>query len=128
MRLEKQVPGLDCPLDHEYSHEEWRAFVRCAREGMESGERLHKEFYDEVEVKHGLSPREVERAVRTAASLLLYEMEGTPRLGLWDPEKGFFVVGTLPDGFVLTAFQLVDERHRDVYINGFEGEKRWLKK
>ena len=125
MHFRKQAPGLDCPLDHEYSEEEWRAFVACAREGMVSGGRLHNDF--EVEIDgHDLSSREVEKAVRQDACLVLFETDLTPRLGLWDPRSELFLVGTVPDGLVLTAFPLEGER-AERYLQT-RSRVRWLKR
>ena len=125
MPFEKQVPGLDCPLDHEYSEQEWRAFIRCAREGMESGERLHNDF--EVEIDgHDLSSRRVEQAIRQDASLVLFETDSTPRLGLWDPHSELFLVGTIPDGLILTAFPLEGGR-AERYLET-RGWVRWLRR
>ena len=125
--MKKQVPGLACPLDHEYSVEEWRAFLRCAREGMASGERLHNDFELEV-AAHSVPTRAVERAARSDASLVRYvNHEGREALGLWDPHSRLFVVCTVPDGLVLTAYELRDEQHWERYINSFES-LRWLRK
>ena len=116
---------MPCPLDREYSEEEWHAFVECARKGMASGERLHNDF--EVEVaRHDLPTREVEKAVRADASLVVFETDTTPRLGLWDPHSELFIVGTIPDGLILTAFPLEGERAQR-YLNTRDGV-RWLKR
>ena len=125
--MKKQVPGLACPLDHEYSVEEWQACLRCAREGMASGERLHKEFYAEI-AGHWEPAREVERSVRADSSLIRYiNNEGCEALALWDPHSRLFVVGTVPDGLVLTAFPLDDEEHFERYVGRFRG-LRWLRR
>ena len=127
MPFAKQVPGLDCPLDHEYAHEDWTAFVKCAREGMASGERLHKEFDAKV-AAHEVEPREVERAVRADAVLVRYiNRKGRDTLGLWDPHSRLFLVATIPDGLVLTAFPLEDEQHWKSYVTRLEG-LRWLRR
>jgi hypothetical protein len=126
MDREARAPGLDCSLDHEYSTEQWRAFVQCAREGMHSGARLHHEF-DAKMVEHEIAPREVERAVNMKASLAYFESRGTPRLLLWDPSRRMVVVGTVPDGFVLTAYRLADSRDHEEYIGRLDG-MRWLKR
>jgi hypothetical protein len=125
MRLEKQVPGLDCPLDHEYSEEEWRAFVQCAREGMESGERLHNEFSAKLEEK-GLKEGEVQRALRSGAWLTIYRKSTASRLGLWDPRSDLMVVGTIPDGLILTAFRL--PLHRAAAYLERQADQGWLRR
>lgn len=125
MRPKKQVPGLECPLDHEYSAEEWRAFVACARKGMESGERLHHEF-DAKMAEHGLAPRQVETSVHFGAALACFVNQGVPRLALWDPRQRLVVIATVPDGLVLTAFPLRPGRDARDYLYGFD-EVRWLK-
>ena len=126
MPIAKQVPGLDCPLDHEYSEEEWRAFVQCAREGMESGERLHNEF-DAKMTEHGLSPRQVERAVHLGTALAHFVNQGMTRLAAWDPQQRLVIIATVPDGLILTAFPLRPGREPETYLYGFD-EVRWLRK
>jgi hypothetical protein len=87
---------------------------------MASGERLHKEFELEVGA-HKVSTRAVESAVRADASLVWYRNhEGHEALGLWDPHSHLFVVAMVPDGLVLTAYELRDEQHWARYIRQFE--------
>jgi hypothetical protein len=127
MPSEPSVPGLDCPLDREYSEAEWQAFLRCAREGMASGERLHRELYAKA-AEHSVGPWDVEHAVRADAALVRYtNRNGRDTLGLWDPHSRLFVVGTIPDGLVLNAFRLDDEQHWERYVSRFE-RLRWLKR
>ncbi len=117
--------ALNCQLETEYTAEEWRAFVECAREGMGSGERLHHE-YDAKVAAHGVSPRQVEHAVHGESSLVHFESEGLPRLLLWDPRQRMIVIGTVPDGLILTAYRLKRARDHLQYIKSLE-KARWLR-
>jgi hypothetical protein len=117
--------ALDCQIETEYNDAEWRAFVECARQGMTSGERLHHEYDAKIEA-HGLSPRQVEHAVHGQAALAYYEHNGVPRLALWDPQQRVVVVGTVPDGLILTAYPLKRTRDHVEYISSFENV-RWLR-
>ena len=117
--------ALDCQLEQEYSEEEWRAFLQCAREGMKSGERLHREFDAKMAQRHQ-SPRRVEKALSGGAGLVTYEDDGRPRLALWDPTSELLVVATVPEGLVLTAFAVHAPRI-DAYLRSFE-KTRWLRR
>ena len=122
--MDTTTPGLACPLDHEYSEEEWRAFVQCAREGMESGKRLHHEFSAKL-VEKGIPAARAEQAITSEACLSVYEKEGLPRLGLWNPRSEMMVIGTVPAGLILTAFRVPAPRAR-VYLEAQIGQ-RWLR-
>lgn len=108
---------LDCQLEQAYSEAEWQAFVACAREGMESGERLDDEFYPKI-AGHGRSDREVALAVRRKASLVTYEKDGAGKLAVWDPDSKIFVIARLPSGSIFNAFKVQDF---DEYVKGLEG-------
>ena len=117
--------ALDCQLETEYTDAEWRAFVDCAREGMTTGERLHHEF-DAKLAEHQVSPREAEHSIASEACLSFYVKDGLPRLGLWNPRSEIMIVGTVPDGLVLTAFPMAARRAK-AYVERQTGH-RWLRR
>lgn len=91
-----------CPLDRGHDTEEWGAFLQCARRGFETSGRLHNEFTAKI-AEHGVTERDVERALHRRSHLLRYDHEGLPRLGLWDPKQGLLVIATLPAGLFFNA-------------------------
>ena len=94
---------LDCPLEREYTGEEWARFLDCARHSFESGEGLHKEFSAKIG-EHGVREERVRRSLTRQASLLIYQHSGWPRLALWHPETELFIIAALPDGLILNAY------------------------
>ena len=78
---------LDCQLEREYTEEEWRAFVDCARRSFASGEALHNEFSAKI-AAHDVREARVERSLSRQGSLLIYEHAGRPRLAAWHPGDG----------------------------------------
>lgn len=105
--LRDEELGIHCPLQREFTEEEWQAFLKCARHGFASCGRIHKEFTAKIE-DHFLSENEIERALQERSMLVSYENHGLPRIGLWDPVQGIFIVGTVPAGLFLTAFRVKD--------------------
>jgi hypothetical protein len=114
---------LDCQLEREYTKEEWRAFVDCAREGFLTGKGLDNEFYPKIGV-HGVSDREVGLAIRLRSRLFRYEKDGSDKLAVWDPDSRLLVIARLPSGLIFNAFEVLD-------INEYMGRQpkaRWLKR
>jgi hypothetical protein len=92
---------------------------------MASGERLHNELSAKLEEK-GLGEGEVQRALRSDAWLTVYKKGTALRLGLGDPRSELMVVGTIPDGLILTAFRLPG--HRAAAYLERQADQRWLRR
>ena len=112
---------LDCHLERDYTEEEWRALVDCARRSFASGEALHKEFAAKI-AAHNVREARVERSLSRQASLLIYEHAGRPPLAAWHPETELFVIATLPDGLIFNAYPIEGV---SAYARRLKGA-RWL--
>ena len=113
-----------CQVERSYSEEEWRTFLVCARKGFESGEGLHREFYDEIG-EHGVRDSEVLATIRArGAKLVAYDHCGMGRIARWVENEDLLVVGTEREGLILNAFKPDDF---DQYVEGMTNV-RWLRR
>jgi len=97
----------DCQqVEHEFSEDEWDAFIECARNTFDRGDFIHNEFEAKRQEKHReTSDRDILNAMSSRAYLVAYPDEwGRERVYLWDPQgKNTLIVCTLDDG-ILDAY------------------------
>lgn len=120
--LRDEELGISCPLQRELTEEEWQAFLKCARHGFRTCDRIHNEFTPKIE-EHDITELQIERALHPRSRLIAYEHEGMARLGLYDPEQCIFLIGTLPKGEFFNAFE---REEIDRYAANLE-DVRWLR-